>query len=154
MAYTVSEAAKLLGIPASTLRYYESVGLLPEVSRTASGRRQFSERDIEMGRMIECLKASGLQLKDIKRFMDMVVAGDATLEDRLALFEAQRARVEEEIRQLQETLAVLDYKRWYYGEAVKAGTEAAVRDLPANKIPEEHQAAKQRIASGTLHTHS
>lgn len=151
MAYSVGEAAKLLDIPASTLRYYESIGLLPEVSRTESGRRQFSERDVETCRMIDCLKASGLQLNDIKHFMDMVVKGDATLEDRLALFEAQRAIVQGEIRQLQESLAVLDYKRWYYGEAVKAGTEAAVRDLPANSIPKEHQAAKQRIANGAHH---
>lgn len=142
MGYTVGEVAKLLGLPASTLRYYESQGLLPALSRTESGRRQFSEKDIEACRVIECLKASGLSIKEIKEFMELVVKGDETIAERLALFENRREAVQAEIERLQRTVSVLDFKRWYYTQALDAGTEAAVKDLPLEKIPEQHRSAK------------
>lgn len=146
MLYTVGEVAEMLDVPASTLRYYESQGLLPELARSESGRRQFSDRDIEACRVIDCLKASGLSIKEIKAFMDMVLEGDSTLADRLALFEARRESVLAEIERLNETLAVLEFKRWYYKSAVDAGTEDAVKDLPLKEIPKQHRAAKERLA--------
>lgn len=145
MAYSVGEVSKLLDIPASTLRYYESQGLLPELERTSGGRRQFSERDVEACRVIECLKASGLSIAEIREFMDMVVKGDSTLAQRLELFERRREAVEREMEELERTMAVLDFKRWYYKRAVAAGTEDAVRDLPESKIPAQHRKAKAML---------
>lgn len=145
MTYTVGEAAKILGVPASTLRYYEGQGLLPAVERTPGGQRQFSAKDMEACRVIECLKASGLSIKDIKRFMDLVVEGDSTLRDRLALFEGRREAMRAEIAQMERTLAFLEFKCWYYGSAVEAGTEDAVRDLPEAQIPAQHRAAKAML---------
>lgn len=98
--------------------------------------------------MIECLKESGLSIKDIRDFMEMVQQGDATLAGRLALFEERRAAVLAEIERLQETLSVLDFKRWYYGTALAAGTEDAVKDLAETEIPPEHQAARKRLKHG------
>ena len=69
MTFTVGEAAKLLGVSASTLRYYESEGLLPTLGRSQGGQRLFGEQELEACRVIGCLKQSGLSIKDIKRFM-------------------------------------------------------------------------------------
>lgn len=146
MAYTISEVASRLGVAPSTLRYYESEGLLPAVERTASGRRQFSDRDVEACRVIECLKRSGLSIKQIKDFMRMVVDGDATLGDRLALFRARRQAVEQEMRELEQVLGVLDFKTWYYEQAVAAGSEGAVRSLRPEKIPARHRRAHAYLA--------
>lgn len=142
MSYSVGEAAKMLDLPASTLRYYESQGLLPTLSRSEGGQRRFQERDIEACRVIECLKTSGLSIKEIKRFMDLVMEGDATIEQRLALFEKRREAVMAEIEQLKQTLSVLDFKRWYYTQAKEAGTEASLKNLSLDQIPAQHQAAK------------
>lgn len=142
MSYSVGEVAKMLDLPASTLRYYESQGLLPTLSRSEGGQRRFQERDLEACRVIECLKASGLSIKEIKEFMDLVVEGDATIEQRLALFENRREAVLAEIEQLERTLSVLDFKRWYYTQAREAGTEDAVKQLKIDQIPEQHRAAK------------
>lgn len=142
----ILSGSKMLGLPASTLRYYESQGLLPELARTSGGRRQFTERDIVACRVIECLKASGLSIAEIREFMDMVVEGDSTLEERLALFERRREPVKREMEQLERTLAVLDFKRWYYKRAVDAGTEDVVRDLPKSKIPARHRKAKAMLS--------
>ncbi|MCI9596743.1 MAG: MerR family transcriptional regulator [Firmicutes bacterium] len=69
MLYTVGEMAKVLGIPASTLRYYDKEGLLPFVERSSGGIRMFTDKDYEWLKVIECLKRSGLSIKDIKTFI-------------------------------------------------------------------------------------
>ncbi|WP_159438529.1 MerR family DNA-binding protein [Actinomyces mediterranea] len=96
--------------------------------------------------MIECLKRSGLSIKQIKDFMHMVVEGDATLGDRLALFRGRRKVVEQDIRELKRVLDVLDYKIWYYEQAVANGSESAVGSLPIDKIPARHRAVQAYLA--------
>ena len=66
--YTIGQVSEMFDLPVSTLRYYDKEGLFPELNRT-SGIRQFSENEIEALRVIECLKKTGLQIKDIKQFM-------------------------------------------------------------------------------------
>lgn len=63
MAYTIGEMAKMLGVPASTLRYYDKEGLLPFVARSSGGIRQFRESDIEWLRVIGCMKKAGMSIK-------------------------------------------------------------------------------------------
>lgn len=147
MGYTIGEVADQLGLAPSTLRYYEAEGLLPSVARTAGGRRVYTGRDLEACRVVECLKSSGLSIRQIKDFMDMAVAGDGTLADRLALFRQRRAAVERQVRELEEVLAVLDFKTWYYEQALAAGTEEAVRALPDARVPERHHAARQHLSA-------
>ena len=148
MGYTVGQVAKMIGVAPSTLRYYESVGLLRNLGRTDGGQRVFSDQDVETCRVIGCLKASGLSIKDIEAFMEMVEQGDASLGERLALFEARRAALAEEMAQMQAVMDVLDYKCWYYSRAVKAGTADAVRNLPPSKVPQRLRAAKAALEQG------
>ncbi len=75
----------------------------------------------------------------------MAAEGDASIEKRLALFQGRRVAVQEQIRGLQETLSLLEYKCWYYETARKAGTEDAVRNLPDDSIPEKYRDAKCRL---------
>ena len=65
--YTIGEMAKMLGVPASTLRYYDKEGLLPFVARSSGGIRQFRESDIEWLRVIGCMKKAGMSIKDIRQ---------------------------------------------------------------------------------------
>lgn len=67
--YTIGQISRMFGLPVSTIRYYDKMGLLPGLERT-SGTRRFGDDQIEALRVIECLKRSGLELRDIKRFMD------------------------------------------------------------------------------------
>ena len=90
MYYTVGEMAKRLGVAPSTLRYYDQEGLLPFVERSASGIRVFKESDYEWLQVIGCLKKTGMQLRDIKTFIEMAMQGDQTIEPRLALITKQK----------------------------------------------------------------
>lgn len=145
MFYTVGEIAKKLNVAPSTLRYYDKEGLLPFVERSDSGIRMFKDSDMEGLRVIECLKRTGMPIKDIKVFMGLCQLGDATINERLALIDKQRETVLEQQKQLQETLDTLNYKHWYYETAAKAGT-CAVHDLMTDAdIPEDLRTAYQRL---------
>ena len=117
MIYTVSEAAKKLNVASSTIRYYDKEGLLPFVERSGGGIRMFQEKDFEWLYVIECLKKSGMPIKNIKRFIDMSLKGDETINERLELFIKQREEVLKQIEELRQTLSILDYKCWYYETA-------------------------------------
>lgn len=145
MMYTVGEMAKMLGIPASTLRYYDKEGLLPFVERSPGGMRMFQEKDYEWLQVINCLKKTGMPLKDIRKFIEMSMQGDETIEARLQLFQKQREVVRAQLAEVQETLDTLEFKCWYYEMAKKAGTTAIPREMPAEEIPEEHRAARIRL---------
>lgn len=92
--YSISEVAKKLNLTTYTLRYYDKEGLMPFVERTAGGIRLFKESDIEALRVIECLKATGMPIKEIKNFIDWCSEGDATLQQRYDMFIERKAIVE------------------------------------------------------------
>ena len=90
MLYTVGEMARMLDVPASTLRYYDKEGLLPFVMRSSGGIRMFQESDVEWLRVIACLKSAGMSIKDIRTYIELAMQGDGTIDARLALFQKQR----------------------------------------------------------------
>lgn len=146
MLYTVGEMAKILHIPASTLRYYDKEGLLPFVERSSGGIRMFTDKDYEWLKVIECLKQSGLSIKEIRHFIDMAMQGDeSSLKKRLALFQARRDAVKKQMREMEETLALLDFKCWYYEQAVQDGTEEKVRSLSLDEIPGQYRAIREKM---------
>ena len=147
MLYTVGEMARFLNISASTLRYYDKEGLLPFVERSNSGIRMFSDKDYEWLKIIECLKKSGLSIKEIRSYIDMTKRGDDSLEERLQLFEERKKDVERQMKELQETLDLLKYKCWYYEMAIQDQSEERVRSLSAEELTEEYKKIKNHIQS-------
>lgn len=122
MTYSIGEISELLNISISTLRYYDKEGLLPLVSRTSGNIRVFNEADLECLRMIECLKTTGMQLKDIKAFFEWCEEGDDTIDKRYQLFLQQKEKTEKQIGELQNALARINYKCEYYRIAKEKGT--------------------------------
>lgn len=139
MVYTIGETAKRLNIAASTLRYYDKEGLLPFVERSNGGIRIFKDEDFEWLGIIECLKKTGMPIKEIKEFVDWCVAGDATIDQRLALIKAQQEAVERQIQAMQENLKMLRYKRWYYEIAKQAGSCSIHKDMKLSDVPEAYR---------------
>lgn len=137
MRYSIGQVAKISGLTAHTLRFYEKEGLLPFVQKTSSGLRVFSDNDIGWLEMIECLKGVGMPLKDIKQYIDWFREGDATLLQRLKMFEQQRERLEVQIAQLQKYMNKINYKISLYAEAVHLGSlEKAMNEpeMQKNKV--------------------
>ena len=137
--YTIGQVAEMFGLPISTLRYYDKQGLFPNMERV-SGIRKFSEAEIEALRVIECLKKAGMEIKDIRQFMDWCVEGPATYPQRKAMFEEQRANMEEELEQINLTLDMLKFKCWYYEQAIRDGNEEKLAAMIPNELPEDIRA--------------
>ena len=138
--YTIGQVAEIFDLPISTLRYYDKQGLFPQLIRE-SGIRKFSENEIEALRVIECLKKSGLEIKDIKLFMAWCAEGPATYSDRFQLFRKQKECVEAEIKQLHKTLDMLKFKGWYYSKIMEDGNEATAKASIPDGLPEDIRAA-------------
>ena len=127
--YTISEVANELNLTVYTLRYYDKEGLLPFVERTTSGTRLFKESDIDALKIIECLKSTGMPIKEIKSFIDWCSDGDSTLQQRYDMFLERKAIVEAQLEELRKTMEVIEHKCLYYKTASDAGTE----DIHKNK---------------------
>lgn len=124
MGYTIKEVSTMLNIPTTTLRYYDKEGLLPHIARKSSGYRVFSQQDIGMLRIIECLKKTNMPLKEIKQFTDWVEQGDSSLQARYEMFLERQKIIQAQINDLQKTLEFVNYKCWYYETALEAGSES------------------------------
>ena len=134
--YSIGQVAEMFDLPISTLRYYDKQGLFPKMERV-SGIRKFSETEIEALRVIECLKKSGLEIKDIKQFMDWCVEGASTYPRRKALFEKQKERLEAELIHMNKVLDMLKFKCWYYEQATRDGSECQVQSMIPDGLPED-----------------
>lgn len=121
--YTIKDAARIMGVPTSTIRYYDKEGLLPFVERLASGYRIFTEKDIATLRIIDCLKKTGMSIKEIRQFSSWLEQGDSSLQQRYDMFLERRRVVKQQMAELQKILDTVNYKCWYYETAIAAGTE-------------------------------
>lgn len=136
--YTIGQISKMFHLPVSTLRYYDKEGLFPDIKR-ASGIRRFDEKELEALRVIECLKKSGMEIKDIKQFMKWCSEGSQTYPQRRELFLKQKKAVESEIKRLEKTLDMIRFKCWYYEQAINDGSEDKINEMLPDKLPEEIQ---------------
>ena len=136
--YTIGQISQMFNLPVSTLRYYDKEGFFPDLERKGN-IRYFSDKDIEAIRIIECLKQSGLEIKDIKQFFEWVKEGPSSYMKRKELFEHRKAAVKHEIKQLEKTLAMLEFKCWYYDTAVADGNEEGINAMLPDHLPDDIQ---------------
>lgn len=135
--YSIGQVSKMFHLSISTLRYYDSQGLFINMERDSSGIRKFNEKTIDAIRVIECLKKSGMQIKDIKQFMKWCSMGNETFGIRKDMFIKQKENVKNQIKELEKTLDMITYKCWYYEEALKDNSEERVKNLSPNDMPSE-----------------
>lgn len=136
--YTIGQVSEMFNLPISTLRYYDKEGLFPNLERKGNIRK-FSDNDIEAIRVIECLKKSGLEIKDIKQFFEWVTEGSSSYRNRKELFELRKDAIEAEMKSLEKTLAMLKFKCWYYDMAIIDGNEEHIKEMIPDNLPAEIQ---------------
>ena len=134
--YTIGQVSEMFNTPVSTLRYYDKEGLFPSLERS-SGIRRFSEKEIEALRIIECLKKTGMEIKDIKQFMELCAEGSSTYSVRRDFFLRRKEIVEAEIRKMNRVLDMIDFKCWYYEQAIKDGNEDRLNKMIPDNLPDE-----------------
>ena len=93
MEYSIKEVSQMTNIPATTLRYYDKEGLLPFLERKESGYRVFHDSDLTMLQLLECLKSTGMSIREMKQFAKWAQEGDASLQKRYDMFLERRKAV-------------------------------------------------------------
>lgn len=121
MFVTIKEVSEKYGISQDTLRYYERVGMIPPVTRSAGGIRNYTEEDLRWVGLAKCMRSAGIPVEAMIEYVRLFREGDSTIPARLQLLTEQREVLLEQRRQIDETLNRLNYKIGRYEEAVQTG---------------------------------
>jgi DNA-binding transcriptional MerR regulator len=114
----IAEVSKEYGLSLDTLRYYERIGLIPTVTRTPNGIRDYGEMDIKRVEFIKCMRSAGLPIEVLIDYVALVEQGDSTVDARKEILKEQRVLLAAKIEDLQKTLNLLDYKISIYENKV------------------------------------
>jgi DNA-binding transcriptional MerR regulator len=124
MNFSIAEAAERSGLTAHTLRYYERDGLmLAPVSRSATGHRRYTDRDLTWITLVTCLRGTGMPIRDVRRYAELVRAGDGNEQERLALLRTHREAVLAQLAEVTGHLGAIDRKIGIYVDRVEAGLD-------------------------------
>ncbi len=118
---TIKEVCEKFDITADTLRYYERVGVIPEVNRTSGGSRDYTEENLKWVKNAICLREAGISIESIAEYVKLFKQGDETIAARLSLLIETKEQVLEAKKKYDDALARLDYKIERYEEAIKTG---------------------------------
>lgn len=118
---TIKEVAQQFHISQDTLRYYERVGMIPPVTRTLSGIRNYQETDLQWVELAICMRSAGLPVETMIEYVKLCQEGDNTISARLQLLVEQREVLHEQRKQIEKTLERLDFKISRYERAVETG---------------------------------
>lgn len=115
---TIAEFAKKFNSTPDTLRYYEKIGLLPHVSRTPSGLRDYKDIDCQRMEFICCMRKAGVSIDALTKYMNLYYLGDETLEARKKILVEQRALLLEKFNALKDSIERLNYKIEHYDDLI------------------------------------
>lgn len=117
--YTVKEVADKMDVSEHTLRFWAKSGFFPFVTRNANNIRQFAESDLDWVKIVKCLRAVGTENKAIKRYIELCLAGDSTIEERYGIIQDTKIKALKQKEELQQQLDMLDYKEKFYQDLIK-----------------------------------
>ena len=127
---TIKEVSEKYGISQDTLRYYERVNVIPKVTRTSGGIRDYQEEDLRWVELAVCMRNAGLPIESLIEYQRLFRAGDSTIPARLELLNEQMDIHQKKKEQIEETMDRLSYKISRYEEAVKTGKRPEILNLP------------------------
>ena len=142
--YTIGDAAAELGMPASTIRFYEKNGLIPNQQRSSDGRRLFDEDDLEWMRFVERLKVSGMPIKEIREYIRLYIEGDSTIEERRRIVYERRDAIDKQLEELKLARDFIEYKCWYYDVAAESGSCDTPKNMPYEELPDNIKRIKEK----------
>lgn len=117
--YTIKEVAEKMDISEHTLRFWAKSGFFPFVKRNQNNIRQFSDNDLEWVKIVKCLRSVGTENKAIKRYIDLCIVGDSTIEERYKIILGTKEKALMQMDELKKQLDILDYKENFYKNLIK-----------------------------------
>lgn len=118
---TISEVSKKYNLTQDTLRYYERIGVIPQVHRTAAGLRDYTEEDCSWVELVKCMRIAGLPIDAIAEYVKLTQEGNDTIPARRQLLLEQKEQLQKQLTSITQAMERLDYKISRYDEAIKTG---------------------------------
>lgn len=137
--YTIKDVSDKMDVSEHTLRFWAKSGFFPFVKRNENNIRQFSDNDLEWVRIVKCLRKVGIDNKSIKRYIDLCITGDSTLQERYEIIKATKQKAKKQMEELQTQLNMLDYKEKFYESLIKNNLEDSWN--PMNKTKNQRGCA-------------
>ena len=137
--YTIKEVAEKMDISEHTLRFWAKSGFFPFLTRNDNNVRMFSENDLNWVRIVKCLRSVGTQTKDVKRYIDLCIIGDSTINERYQIILDTKTKALEQMNELKKQLELLDYKENFYKNLIKNHLEDVWN--PMNQTKEQVESA-------------
>ena len=135
--YTIKEVAERMGVSEHTLRFWAKSGFFPFIKRNQYNIRLFSESDLEWVKIVKCLRSVGTDNKSIKKYIDLCIIGDSTIQERYAIILATKQKALEQMNELKNQLAILDYKENFYQNLIKNNLKDVWNPMNSMKIEEK-----------------
>ena len=133
--YTIKEVAEKMEISEHTIRFWAKSGLFPFIKRSDRNIRLFDDNDLEWVRIVKCLRVVGVESKSVKKYVDLCVLGDSTIQERYNIITDTKAKTKNRIKELTEQLALLEYKEKFYQNIIKNNLQDSWN--PMNKLQKE-----------------
>ena len=118
MLYTMLQTCKETGMTYQALKFYCNEGLVPNVKRDKNNRRVFDERDIQWIGSLTCLKKCGMSIPEMKAYLALCLQGESTIPQRKEMLAQKQAALRETMRELQESIAYIDWKQSFYDDVL------------------------------------
>ncbi len=117
--YTIKEVAERMDVSEHTLRFWAKSGFFPFITRNKNNIRQFSEEDLEWVKIVKCLRYVGTENKLIKRYIDLCIIGDSTINERYKIIKHTKEKACRQMEELKKQMDMLDFKEGYYKNLIK-----------------------------------
>ncbi len=135
--YTVKEVSKIMDVSEHTLRFWAKSGFFPFIKRDANNIRQFSDNDLEWVKIVKCLRSVGTENKSIKRYIDLCIAGDSTIEERYEIIRSTKQKALSQMEDIKKQLDLLEFKEKFYQNLIKNNLEDTWNPMKRIKLDTE-----------------
>lgn len=145
MTYTMMQVCRELGMTYQTLKFYCNQGLVPYVKRDKNNRRVFDEHDVEWVRSLTCLKRCGMSIEEMRDYLNLCLEGEKSIPERKKMLAEKRARLGEQMGQIQASMDYIDWKQGFYDD-ILAGRQPYYSNLVPNEAKSEAKSEAKTVA--------
>lgn len=121
--YTMKQTCEKTNLPYETLKFYCNQGLVPNVKRDSNNRRIFDDRDVAWIQSLNCLKNCGMSISEMKKYIALCLAGEATIPERKIILDAKRQALVSQLQQVQDCIDYIDWKQGFYDDVLSGKTQ-------------------------------
>lgn len=121
--YTMKQTCEKTNLPYETLKFYCNQGLVPNVKRDSNNHRIFDDKDVAWVQSLNCLKACGMSISEMKKYISLCLGGESTIPERKVILDTKRKDLVKQLKQVQDCIDYIDWKQEFYDDVLSGKTQ-------------------------------